>query len=209
MRFKFYALILSGICIFVFLLQFLMPGFTEIFLLNDSSWREPWRFLTAIFLHGGVGHLIYNIFALALFGSILEKIIGSNKFLAVFLISGILANVVSVNFYPSSLGASGAIFGIIGAMIIVRPTQLVWAFGLPMPIFIAGILWGVGDLIGAIAFFSGNPISNTGNLAHLSGMFFGIIYGLFLRNWRTNMRKMRVIEINENYIRRWEDDWMR
>ena len=57
-----------------------------------------------------------------------------------FFISGILANLISVNFYNSSLGASGAIFGVIGALVVVRPWMFVWAFGLPLPMIVAGIL---------------------------------------------------------------------
>ena len=121
-----------------------------------------------------------------LFGSILERLAGGRKFLAVFFITGILANFLSVNFYSTSLGASGAIFGVIGAIIVTRPMLPIWAFGLPMPIFIAGILWGVGDVIGAYGFLSGNPIDSTGNLAHLSGMFLGLIFGAI---YKTKKRK--------------------
>lgn len=201
MKFRFYALKLSGIMIAVFLLQLMIPGFTELFLLNSGSLIEIWRFLTAIFLHGGVAHLLYNIFALALFGSILERLIGARKFIFVFFVSGILANIVSVNFYPSSLGASGAIFGILGALIAVRPLLLVWAFGLPMPIFIAGVLWAIGDAIGIFI-----P-SEIANIAHLSGMAFGLIIGLIFREKKIR-RKGEKVEINEENIRRWEDNWM-
>src|SRR3989344_512587 len=178
MTFKFYALILSAICIFVFVLQLMFPLFTEMLLLNNLSFVEPWRFVSAIFLHSGVPHLLYNLFALALFGSILESLIGGKRFLAVFFATGILANIISVNFYDNSLGASGAIFGVIGALIVVRPSLMVWAFGLPMPMFIAGILWAVGDLIGIFV-----P-SAVANIAHLSGMLGGLIFGAFYRNWR-------------------------
>jgi len=105
-RFRFFAFKLSGIMIVVFLLQMVFGNFnfTELFVLNGlvfSHW-QIWRFLTAIFLHGGIAHLIYNLFALVLFGSILEKLIGSKRFLTVFFVTGILANVVSINFYNSS-----------------------------------------------------------------------------------------------------------
>ncbi len=103
----------------LFLTQLLISGFTELFLLNSSSYLQIWRFVTAIFLHGGLAHLLYNIFALALFGSMLERLIGSTRFLMVFFVTGVLANIVSVNFYDSSLGASGAIFGVIGALIVI------------------------------------------------------------------------------------------
>ncbi len=176
-RFRFYALKICLILFLVFLIQLFFDKFTQLFLLNSYSYLQFWRFFTAIFLHGNFVHLLYNVFALVLFGSMLERLIGSRRFLFVFFITGLLANLVSVNFYDNSLGASGAIFGIIGALIIVRPLMIVWAFGLPMPIFIAGILWAVGDAIGIFV-----P-SNVANLAHLSGMFFGLIFGyLYKKN---------------------------
>lgn len=206
-KFKFYALWLCLFCAIVFVLQFI-PGFTEYFLLNVSSWREPWRFLTAIFLHGDIGHLLYNLFALALFGSIIERFIGGRRFLIVFFISGIIANLVSVNFYDSSLGASGAIFGVIGALVIVRPMLTVWAFGLPMPMFLAGALWAIGDVIGAVGFFVGNPLNNTGNLAHLFGMLVGFIFGFFYRN-KIDVEKKSHFEFDESSMRNWEDVYLR
>ena len=207
-RFKFYAFKLCLLIVVVFAIQVFVPAFTELLVLNDLAFKEMWRFFSAIFLHGSLLHLAYNLFALALFGSILEKLIGSRKFLLIFFISGILANLISVNFYSSSLGASGAIFGIIGALVAIRPMLIVWAFGMPMPIFIAGVLWGIGDLLGAIGFLIGNPIDNTGNIAHLSGMFFGFIFGLLFRDFK-RARKESKIDIEEKAIREWEDKYLR
>ena len=195
--------------IIVFLLQLFFKGFTELFILDANAIPQVWRFFTAIFLHGGLAHLLYNMFALALFGSILESLIGARRFLLVFFVTGIIANIIAVNFYSASLGASGAIFGVIGALIIVRPLLIVWAFGLPMPIFVAGILWGIGDVIGAVGYLSGNPIDDTGNIAHLSGMFFGFIFGALFRNKakeRKNItEKADRVKIKENEMREWED----
>jgi membrane associated rhomboid family serine protease len=202
-EFNYYAFKLSLICVIVFILQTIFSGFTDLFVLNNFAWIEVWRFVSSIFLHGGIGHLAYNLFALILFGSILEKIIGGRKFLFVFFVTGILANLISVNFYDSSLGASGAIFGIIGALIFIRPMMTVWAFGMPMPIFVAGILWVVGDLIGAVGFFSGVPLDNTGNIAHLVGVFFGLIIGFFMREKSQSLRKNN-LQIDEIQIRNWE-----
>ena len=207
MKFRFFALKLCLIMVSVFLVQIVFQDFTEFFVLTKASWGEIWRFVSAIFLHVGLIHLIYNLFALALFGSILESVIGSRRFLIIFFISGILANLVSINFYDFSLGASGAIFGVIGALIIIRPLLLVWAFGLPMPIFFAGILWATGDIIGAYGFFIGQPINNSGNIAHLSGMFFGMIFGILYKNRfrRRTVKRRNNIRINEGFIRNWED----
>ncbi len=207
MRFKFYAFKLSFYILLVFLAQVFLSGFTEFFILNENSWNEPWRFLTSIFLHGSVGHLAYNLFALVLFGSILEKLIGEKRFLMIFFITGILANLVSVNFYSSALGASGAIFGVIGALMIIRPLLPIWAFGLPMPIFVAGIIWVTGDVMGAVGFLTGNPMdNNVGNIAHLSGVVFGIIMGMLIRKKfrKTRMKKEKIV-FDERSIRNWED----
>ena len=209
-KFRFYAIKLSLAIIVVFIFQIFVLDFTEMFVLNSTAFQQPWRFLTAIFLHGGLGHLVYNLFALLLFGSILEQLIGGKRFLFVFFLTGILANLISVNFYSSSLGASGAIFGVIGTLIFVRPMLPIWAFGMPMPIFIAGIIWMSGDILGAIGFFTGNSFDNTGNIAHLSGMFFGLIYGFFIRGRFKERKKFKEkVEFDESSVRSWEDRYVR
>ncbi|MDO8563778.1 MAG: rhomboid family intramembrane serine protease [Nanoarchaeota archaeon] len=206
MKYKFYALWMCAIMIVVFLFQLFVNGFTDALILNDEAYSQIWRFITALFLHGGAGHLLYNIFALALFGSMLEKLVGGRKFLLIFFLTGIVANLIAVNFYSSSLGASGAIFGIIGALIVIRPGLPIFAFGIPMPIFLAGIIWAAGDLLGAAAYFVGNPINNTGNIAHLSGMVIGLFLGFFFKE-KESFRDNRVrYRLNEHEVRRWEDD---
>jgi len=208
MKFHFYAIKLCLAMVAIFVVQVFTPGFTNLLLLNQLSWIQPWRFLTSIFIHGGIIHLLFNLFALLLFGSILEKQISGKRFLIVFFISGILANLISINFYNSSLGASGAIFGILGALVILNPFMMVFAFGIPMPLFIAGLLWAAADILGAYGFFTGNPIDNTGNIAHLSGMFFGILFGILYRKLLVRKRKINV-SIDENEIRKWEKTWMK
>jgi membrane associated rhomboid family serine protease len=147
---------------------------------------------------------MYNLFALALFGSILEHIIGSRRFLVLFLAAGILANILAVFFYPSSLGASGAIFGVLGALVVLRPGMIVWAFSLPMPMFLAGIIWAIGDLIGLFI-----P-SDVGHIAHLAGMGIGIIYGFFVRGrFKEFRRSSRSFVLDERAMRDWEDNYMR
>ena len=175
-NYKFYALKLCGIIIVIFIIQLIAFAndfkFSETLLLDQTSFIQVWRFVTSIFLHGSLEHLLFNMFALALFGSILEKFIGGYKFLRVFFITGILANLISVNFYPASLGASGAIFGIIGALVLIKPLIMVWGpGGFPMPMVLAAAIWAALDLFGIFL-----P-SNVGNIAHLTGMLFGFIFG--------------------------------
>ena len=154
---KFYSLWLAGIMIVIFIIQNLprIPGFTNTFILNNKAIGsfQIWRYLTAIFLHGSITHLAFNLFALLFFGLVLEKLMGSKKFLITFLLSGILANIISVNFYNSSLGASGAIYGIIGATTLLRPMMMVWAFGVIMPMFLASTFWVIADVLRSLGAF--------------------------------------------------------
>ncbi len=202
-KFKFIALWLCLILIGVYFLQVLIPSFTETLILNESSFVQPWRFITSIFLHGSLPHLLYNLFALGLFGSILEKLIGEKKFLLVFFLSGLVANLVSVNFYESSLGASGAIYGILGALTVIRPKMIVWASGFPMPMFLAATVWVAGSVMGVFI-----P-SNIGHIAHLSGILAGFVFGILVRNEMPKQKKREKIKIPENYMRVWEDNYMR
>lgn len=201
---RYYTLILSLICIIFFIFQLVIPGFTDALVLSHSSWLQPWRFVTSIFLHAGISHILFNLFALVLFGLILESIIGSNKLLLVFFASGIVANLIAVNFYNSSLGASGAIYGILGCLTILRPRMTIWVYNLPMPMFIAAILWVIAGVFGV--FFP----SNVGDIAHLSGIAVGFIFGLFYRQRFLAREEIRQsIRINEDDMRSWEDKFMK
>lgn len=203
-KIKFYSLWFCLISILVFILQVIIPGFTEIFVLNQLAYSQIWRFVTSIFLHGSTVHLFYNLFALFFFGIALEKLIGSKKFLFVFFASGIIANIVSVNFYGSSLGASGAIMGIIGTLTIIKPLMMVWAFGLILPMFIAAILWVIGDILGVFM-----P-SNVGNIAHLSGIGIGFLIGLVLRNYiKKKTKKVKKVVVSDYYMAGWEKKYMK
>ena len=201
---KYATIWLSVICVIMFLMQLALPGFTDSLLLNNQSFYEPWRFVTSIFLHGSVSHIIFNLFALVLFGFILESIIGSKKFLIVYFVSGIIANLVAVNFYNSSLGASGAIYGILGCLTILRPKMVVWVYSLPMPMFLAAVVW-----VGAGVFGIFNP-STTGDIAHLSGIVVGFVFGvLYLSKFKEQKQIKYKINLPENNMQRWEDVYLR
>lgn len=207
-KFKFYFLWLCLICIGVYILQLLINGFSDLFVLNLKAVYEHqyWRFLSAIFLHGSAVHLLYNLFALFFFGLSLERLIGSRRFLIVFFLSGIIGNIVAVNFYPSSLGASGAIYGILGCLAVISPFMMVWAFGLLLPMFIAATLWIIGDILGVF----GLGGADVGYIAHLSGVVVGIFFGLLFRTWGNKIKNLRQkISIPDMYMRRWEDNYMR
>lgn len=204
-KFKFYALWFCLVCIIVFAIQSFFPIVTDVLLLNQDSLSgfQIWRFVSAIFVHGSLVHLMYNLFALALFGSMLEKFIGEKKFLFVFFLSGIIANIIAVNFYSSSLGASGAVYGILGTLVLIKPLMMVWALGFPMPMFIAGVLWVLGGIFGLF-----DPTGNTGHIAHLSGIGVGFILGIIYRITLGKKQIKQKIEINEEDMNRWEHSYV-
>src|SRR3989344_1479446 len=195
--------ILVGICIALFALQAAIPGFTGQFALVSAQVVErPWTLVTAIFLHGDLPHLLFNMFALALFGIILENIVGRKRFLWIFFAGGILASVGSVFLYTAAVGASGAIFAVLGALAILRPRMQVWVSFVPMPMIVAAAVWAIGDFIGLFV-----P-TGIANLAHLARLGFGLGSGLFLRSGYGQEREA-VHRLDDTEFDDWEKRWMK
>jgi len=194
------ALWLSSVIFIIFLLQVFIEGFTGYFILDTGIvLLKVYTLITAIFLHSGIPHLFYNIFGLALFGSILEHIIGSKKFLILFFASGLIASLISIPFYASVLGASGAIFGILGMLGILRPRLTVWLYSMPMPMILALFVWGAGDVLGIFA-----P-TGTANIAHLGGLAAGVVVGLVYRTqFMEKKEKREEVFIDEDKVKEWE-----
>ena len=194
------SLWLSSIIFIIFLLQFFIDGFTGYFILDTRIvLLKVYTLITAIFLHSGIPHLFYNIFGLALFGSILEHIIGSKKFLILFFASGLIASLISIPFYARVLGASGAIFGILGMLGILRPRLTVWLYSMPMPMILALFVWGAGDVLGIFA-----P-TGTANIAHLGGLAAGVVVGLVYRTqFMEKKEKREEVFIDEDKVKEWE-----
>lgn len=194
------SLWLSLIIFVIFIFQQLISNFTDIFILDANIvLTRPWTLITAVFLHSNLVHLLYNLFGLALFGIILENIIGTKKLLRLFFIAGLAASLASLPFYDRVLGASGAIFGLIGMLAILRPRMVIWLYGMPMPMFIALMVWAAADIFGI--FFP----SGTANIAHLAGLAIGIIFGIInYKKYKENRPEKESIHIDEKNVKGWE-----
>lgn len=83
------------------------------------AYNQYYRFVTSIFIHIGLMHLLFNGYALYIFGTQIEKVMGSFKYLQFFLLAGIGGNIVTFlfSFNTISAGASGSLFGILGAFV--------------------------------------------------------------------------------------------
>ncbi len=166
----------------VSLLEIPLPGLSEALALSPQRLASaPWMLISPIFVHVNIGHLAQNMLALLIFGTFLEKVIKPKKLLAVYFASGIAGNIAAFFFYPDSLslGASGAIMGLVGCLTVLRPKASIW-FGAELPVIFFSALWVFTDLIGLFV-----P-SNVGNAAHLGGFIMGVALG---RTWKKSFRE--------------------
>lgn len=197
-EFRFTAFLLAGTMIIVFAFQQQLP-LNDLILVSAEAFEKPWMFFTHIFLHGSLTHMLSNIFSLALFGSILERLVGWKKLLWIFFLGGIASSFGDIGFYQSSLGASGAVFAVLGALTVIKPRMGVFAFGIPIPMFLAAILWASLDLAGM--FYP----DNIAHAAHLFGMLAGGLIGLGLR--KPEPKKPKPPDVDKDQHKKWEDFW--
>jgi len=146
---------------------------------------RPWTLVTSMFLHGSVLHIFFNMYVLFMFGPLLEQRIGPKRFLLIYFVSGILAALISQFIYPAALGASGAIMGIIGVVIMLLPNlRVLFFFVIPMPLWIAGIVIAAIDIFGALG--CGGQVAN---VAHLVGLGCGLFYGWLLKGQKRKFHR--------------------
>jgi membrane associated rhomboid family serine protease len=142
-----------------------------------------WQFFTYMFLHGGFFHLLFNMFALWMFGSDIERVWGSREFLNYYLICGLGAGafnfVLAINSPIPVIGASGAIYGILVAFAMLFPNRLIYIYFL-FPIKAKYLV----IIFGAIEFFAslGQSQGGVAHFAHLGGMVVGFLY--LKSDWR-------------------------
>ncbi|MBN1544105.1 rhomboid family intramembrane serine protease [Candidatus Woesearchaeota archaeon] len=179
------AFLLIVINAVMFILQQAVKGLTgSLMLVSGDVLVRPWIVVTSMFLHGGGTHLLFNMYALLLFGTLIEQRIGTKRFLLLYFISGILAGFgfaafqeVVIGASGSAVGASGAIMGVLGMTIILLPDlRVLLFFFIPMSMRTAGVIFALVDLLGIF----GIGIPGIANVAHLVGLAVGLGYGYFL-----------------------------
>jgi len=190
---------LIGICIVVFILQEVTGigsgPVTRALLYNGiyshptgafpSFTFQPWRLLTSVFAHAGLVHIGLNMYTLWIFGQILEPAIGKWRYLALFLISGIAGSAGMLLLAPTSsaVGASGAIFGMFGALVVVQRK-------LGGPIRQLVVLIVINLAIGFFPIFGGAIAWQ----AHVGGLVGGLLCGLILTETRrASQRALQVV----------------
>lgn len=161
---------------------------------NILQGKYLWTFITSMFMHGGLFHIFANMFSLFFIGSLVEKILGPRRYLYFYMISGLFASLFFVllslflksDFNSYAVGASGALFGLIGFLMFVTPNLPVFIMFIPIPIKMKYAAPGILIVLWLISIAGNVPIGNT---AHFGGLITGLIYGAYLRKRYKNKIK--------------------
>ena len=184
-----------------------------------------WQLVTYIFLHGGFFHILFNMFALWMFGRELESAWGTREFVKFFFICGIGAGISSVLVNPGStiptIGASGSIYGILLAYGLSFPNRILLLIPFMIPVKVKYYVMFIGGMA-FLASLSGGSGGGVAHVAHLGGMVFGYLYlrggrysGNFRRiydRWqRERLRRKFEVYYNRRQGERnkEDDDWRR
>lgn len=161
------------------LLQFVGFPFYETFALYPpgTSHFEIYQFITYMFLHSGILHIVFNMLALVSLGPITEYYFGRNKFILFYLLSGIGSTLLHLLLVDSQLpmvGASGAIYGIMVVSAFISPNEKVSIFPIPIGIklkYLISVLFGIEILLGIFSTSDG-----VSHFAHIGGGLTGILF---------------------------------
>lgn len=157
---------------------------------------EVWRLGTYMFAHGSFFHILFNMWGLYLFGGLVEQHIGGRKLLNLFLFGGFIGGVTWLMFnrsplgetlifeqgrpilhpvYPSSVGASGSVFGMLISAALLEPNRLILLLFPPIPLKLKtfALIYGVIEAFNTV---NRGSQSNIAHLAHLGGMVGGYLY---------------------------------
>jgi membrane associated rhomboid family serine protease len=180
-----------------------------------------WQPFTYLFLHGGVLHILFNLLYLCMFGADLERMWGKRKFYTYFFLCGVGAGLINVivkvildphldgTARLPTIGASGAIYGVLLAVAVVMPERQVWVF--PLPVTVSMRIFVI--VMGAIEFFGtmGAGGDSVSHVCHLGGMLVGYIYlrrgsyGYSVRNYFSDWKRRRMKRKFEVYVRDHQD----
>ena len=163
----------------IFILQTLSGSETLFFplfgLVPKLVWSEKmiWQPFTYMFFHGGVWHVLINMFVLWMFGSELERLWGRSQFLRFYFITGVGSGLVTMLFGLQSMtpvvGASGAVYGVLLGYGLTYPNRTIYLYGI-IPVKSIWFVLGIGLIAFMSSFENMSPISH---ITHLSGMIIG------------------------------------
>jgi membrane associated rhomboid family serine protease len=173
--------ILIALNVLVFLAVFSAPeatreGLFERFSLSQGTALQLWRWVSSMFLHASASHLFFNMIALYFFGRILETEVEPQWFLSIYFVSGLLGGLAFILTSAAPVvGASAAIFGLMGAVMLLKPLERVYVFLFPLPLGIVAALFIITESF--VAYYQPG-FGNVAHIAHIGGIVTGTLFAL-------------------------------
>ncbi len=173
---------LITINVVAFLIVFSMPeaareAVFQNFSFSMASTGQIWRWLTSLFLHVSASHLFFNMLGLYFFGKIAEKELPRSWFLSLYFVGGLLGNFIFGVTDPGLVaGASGCVFAIMGAAMLLNPIKKTHFYVIPLPIGIVAIIFVLTEVF--VAYFDAT-LGGVAHMAHLGGLLTGTVFAFF------------------------------
>jgi len=176
-----YSGIILVICVLFFFVRVLAPVFAFNYLALNPSFvaSRPWTLITHMFVHANMEHLFFNMLFLFFFGTELERRVGESRFLQIFIISGLAGAIGQMAVVPTGymMGASGALYGVMGCLAVIAPEiKVLLFFVIPLSIRAAVVLFAVLD------FTMMGSADSIAHMAHITGLLAGLAYGGMLKD---------------------------
>lgn len=166
------------------------PLMARLFALNPITFiKRPWQLVTYMFMHGNFAHLFFNMYTLYVFGTVLERVWGTRKFMLYYFVTGIGAALVHIGVqwltgdFALTVGASGAIYGILMGYAMLYPDSTLMLLLPPVSVkakWLVLIFAGIELLLGVTGTQAG-----VAHFAHLGGLVFGLFLILY---WKKTHR---------------------
>jgi membrane associated rhomboid family serine protease len=168
--------------VLIFELVFSMPESLHTWIfqtlsLSQVTSLEVWRWFTSLFLHTSASHLFFNMLGLYFFGKILEQEVTPYKFISIYFISGLIGNFAYIVSSPVPVvGASGCVFGLLGAAMLLNPTRMIHFYIFPLPMGLVAIIF---ILVESMVVYFQKDFGRIAHIAHIAGLVTGSIFAFF------------------------------
>jgi membrane associated rhomboid family serine protease len=196
-------IILNVVMLFV---QWTMPGFADLLVFSPGSvLTRPWTLVTYMFLHGGLGHIFFNMLTLWFAGPMVEERLGPQRFLTLYLVSGVTGALLSMLLAPRTpiIGASAAVFGVLMALARFWPRMRIMIYGIvPVEARWLVLIYAALDLVGGL----GGQRGGIANFAHLGGLGGAMLYLLYLeqRQGAKQFKSQSTPKVADPALRNWQ-----
>ena len=173
-------------------------AFASVFLLRSTHLAYVWTWVTSVFAHSPASflHIVGNSIVLYFFGPLVERYVGSKKFAALFVVSGALAGLghvgssllLSPGVPTAVLGASGAVFAVLGVLTVLNPDMKIYLYFLiPVPLWLFTIGFALLSVVWFIEPATAQAVGqgNVAHFAHLVGLVIGLAYGYRVKGKRS------------------------